>query len=175
MRSSERLRATPRESTVNIIFFRHGDAEDTGADGTDSGRRITPRGEESNRRIAEQIRAAGHVPDRIVASPLVRAQETARAVAEVLTPGREHETDERLGGGTGVGDIQNMADERKVETLLLVGHEPDFSNLTSRFIGGGSVVMKKSGASCIRIAVVEPGMGELQWLINPAIIPGHSD
>ena len=58
---------------------------------------------------------------------------------------------------------------------MLVGHEPDFSSLTSRFIGGGHVVMKKSGASCIRLAAVEPGMGDLQWLINPAIIPGRSD
>ena len=160
---------------MKLIFFRHGDAEDVGPDGTDYGRRITTRGERSNRAVAEQIRDAGYKPDRIVASPLVRAQQTVLTVAEVLAPESTHETNDRLGGATGIGDIQAIVHASPSDTLLLVGHEPGFSRITSCLIGGGAIGMMKSGASCVDLRVVEPSMGRLLWLINPSIVPTGRD
>ena len=157
---------------MEIVFIRHGHAEDVGPDGTDFGRRLVPQGEQTVAATAEAIKAAGYGPDRIICSPRVRAKQTAAIAAQVLTPGSEPEVDERLSGGAGMGDLQGIVEDRPGEVLVLVGHEPDFGGLVSRLIGGGSVAMKKSGAACVRLVVVEPGLGELQWLIHSGIVPG---
>ena len=157
---------------MEIIFIRHGHAEDIAPDGSDSGRRLVAQGEQTAAATAEAIKAAGYEPDRIISSPRVRARQTAAIAAQALTPGAEPEVDERLSGGAGIGDLQGIVHDRPGEVLVLVGHEPDFGGLVSRLIGGGSVAMKKSGAACVRLVVVEPGLGELQWLIHSGIVPG---
>ena len=134
---------------MHLIFFRHGDAEDVGPDGSDYARRLTPKGDTQNRLVAEAIRDAGYEPDRVVSSPLTRAEQTAAAVAEILTPGREPGIDERLACGAGLGDTQGIIQDHGGDLVVLVGHEPDFSRLVGRLIGGGAVEMKKSGAYTI--------------------------
>ena len=65
---------------MRIGLFRHGVAEDTAR--TDFDRRLTPAGRAEVSRMAELMYRAGYRPGCILHSPLVRAVQTAQAIAE---------------------------------------------------------------------------------------------
>lgn len=156
---------------MELVFFRHGDAEDVGPDGSDFGRRLTSRGEAESERVAEFLLGGGWSPEAIVTSPLVRARQTAELIASALGQENGAETDDRLKSGARLEDIEAIVTDHPAERLLLVGHEPDFSQIVSALISGGRVEMKKSGAACVSLGVVQGGAGELQWLVRPDILP----
>ena len=81
-----------------VYLLRHGDAEDLGAGGprTDEERALTPEGTSKLKGACSLYRRAIRAPDRIVASPLVRAQQSARLLAQALGYEREIETDNLL-------------------------------------------------------------------------------
>jgi phosphohistidine phosphatase len=126
---------------VVIWFLRHGDA----ADGdNDFERPLTKKGERQSRDAGAALAALGVKFDACLSSPKVRALETARLACEAL--GLEVTTEERLQGGpfdplelaAGLGEV------------LLVGHEPDFSNAIGE-LTGGLVDLKKGGVAAVDV------------------------
>lgn len=91
--------------------------------------------------------------DACLASPKVRAADTARLACEALRV--EPETTDELRGGP--FDSLSLAAGRG--DVLLVGHEPDFSNEVAR-LTGGRVKLRKGG-----LAIVEGS--ELKALLRP--------
>jgi phosphohistidine phosphatase len=155
---------------MELVFLRHGDAEDVGPDGSDFGRRLTPRGEAETERVARLLLEAGVLPQRIITSPLVRAQETAAIIARAAGPDAEVQADDRLKSGAGLQQIEAIVADSPLERLLLVGHEPDFSQTVGALIGGGRIEMKKSGAACVSLNAVQRGAGELRWLVRADLL-----
>lgn len=125
-----------------IWLLRHGDAED-GAGKPDADRELTPKGERQSRDAGRALAALGAKLDLCIASPRVRAIDTARLACEAL-PGVEVEVDERLGGGD--FDPLDLAAGRG--EVLLVGHEPDFSRAIAA-VTGSRVKLKKGGLAAI--------------------------
>jgi phosphohistidine phosphatase len=156
---------------MELIFFRHGDAEDVGPDGSDFARRLTSRGELESERVARFILQSGSQPDRLISSPLVRARQTAERVVRVLGPDLQPQVDDRLKSGAQLEDVEGIVADNPSKRLLLVGHEPDFSRIIGALIGDGRVDMKKSAAACVDVSVVQSGAGELRWLVRPDLIP----
>jgi phosphohistidine phosphatase len=133
-----------------IWFLRHGDAED----GTDDfARQLTPKGERQSRDAGATLAAIGVQLDLCLTSPRVRARETARLACEAL--GVEVVVEERLQGGQ--FDALELA--AGLDNVLLVGHEPDFSDAIAE-LTGGRVDMKKGGLAAV-------DSGELRLLIRP--------
>jgi phosphohistidine phosphatase len=123
-----------------IYLLRHGEAED--GDGDDAARRLTAKGERQARRAGMALRELGIAVDACLASPKVRARDTARLAAEVL--GVEVEETEALRGGA--FDPLDLAAGRG--DVLLVGHEPDFSAEVGR-LTGANVKLKKGGIAVV--------------------------
>jgi phosphohistidine phosphatase len=134
-----------------IYLLRHGEAED--GDGDDAARRLTEKGERQARDAGRALAAVGAEIDACLASPKVRALETARLACETL--GVEVEVTEALRGGR--FDARDLAAGRG--EVLLVGHEPDFSAEVGR-LTGANVAMKKGA-----IAVVDGSV--LVTLLRP--------
>jgi phosphohistidine phosphatase len=108
-------------------------------------------------------------PEVVVHSPLVRAVETAAMAGEILAPpGGLHE-DERLACGASLADVRAVVAEHPGETVMLVGHNPDFSEITGELIGGGNVALRTSGIACVSLPLVAAGAGVLEWLIKPRL------
>lgn len=128
---------------MTLLLLRHGDAED--GDGDDYARRLTPKGERQAVAAGEALAALGVEVDACMSSPRVRAAETARLACRPL--GVEPEPADELRGGP--FDGPGLATGRG--SVLLVGHEPDFSDEVAR-LTGGRVKMKKGG-----LAIVEGG------------------
>jgi len=78
-----------------IYLLRHGDAKD--GDGDDAVRRLTPKGERQARAAGRALAARGAEIDACLASPKVRAAQTAQLACEAL--GIEPETANELRGG----------------------------------------------------------------------------
>jgi phosphohistidine phosphatase len=123
-----------------IYLLRHGDAED--GDGDDAARRLTAKGERQGRFAGSALAALGSSIDTCLASPRVRAADTARLACEAL--GLEPETAAELNGGR--FDAQALAAGRG--DVLLVGHEPDFSDEVAR-LTGAKAKLRKGGLAIV--------------------------
>ena len=99
---------------MELILWRHADAED-GAD--DLARRLTPKGEQQAQAMARWLRA--HLPGQytLLASPAVRAQQTASALATPIT-------EKALAPGASVAAIVKAAEKYR-GIVIVVGHQPD--------------------------------------------------
>jgi phosphohistidine phosphatase len=134
-----------------IWLLRHGDAEDGSPD---SERPLTEKGRGQSRAAGAALKAIGVEIDACLASPKVRAAETARLACEPL--GVEPELEPKLAGGP--FDAEALAAGLGDE-VLLVGHDPDFS-MAVHSLTGAQVRMKKGGLAGIE-------KGELIVLLRP--------
>jgi phosphohistidine phosphatase len=102
---------------VRLILVRHAQA----APGQpDELRPLTDSGREAARLLGELLAERG--PDAVVSSPLLRARETAIAIA--VAAGLEATVDDRLAPGASAEDVQAIV-EGLGETVVVVGHQPD--------------------------------------------------
>jgi phosphohistidine phosphatase len=134
-----------------IWLLRHGDAEDGSPD---SERPLTQKGREQSRAAGSALNALGVEIGACLTSPKARAVETARITCEPL--GVEPELEPKLAGGP--FDAEALA-AGLGDDVLLVGHDPDFSEAVHS-LTGAQVRMKKGG-----LAGVEKG--ELIALLRP--------
>jgi phosphohistidine phosphatase len=120
------------------------------------------------KREAAAIRRLDLGLDVILTSPLVRAHQTAEIVAEALGPGARLATDPRLAPGFNLKQLRALlAAHRGPAALMLVGHEPDFSQTISHLIGGGRLDVKKGALALVELEDRAAAAGRLVWLIPP--------
>jgi phosphohistidine phosphatase len=135
-----------------IWLLRHGEAEDGSPDAE---RPLTGKGERQSRAAGAALAKLGVKLDACLASPKVRAAETAKLACEAL--GVDVQLEPKLAGGPFDADMlaAGLGDE-----VLLVGHDPDFS-MAVHSLTGAQVRMKKGGLAGI-------DRGELKVLLRPA-------
>jgi phosphohistidine phosphatase len=134
-----------------LWLLRHGDAEDGSPDAE---RPLTDKGRGQARAVGAALAALGVKLDACLASPKVRAAETARIACEQL--GVEPRLEPKLSGGP--FDAQALAAGLGDE-VLMVGHDPDFS-MAVHDLTGAQVRLKKGGLAGIE-------RGELLVLLRP--------
>jgi phosphohistidine phosphatase len=141
-----------------LWLLRHGEAEPHDARSDDE-RRLTARGENQSRAAGRALAAMEIVFQAVYTSPKVRARDTARLACEALDA--EPLDHAPLRQGFSADDALELlhADER----ILVVGHEPDFSQVVHD-LTGAQIDLKKGGVAGVR---VEGGHGELIALLRP--------
>lgn len=121
-----------------LIFIRHGIAEDFSKEGDDFHRRLTEKGQ---RRLQKNFPVLGRLQDpkrryRILSSPLLRAKETSEILQDVLGLEEEILFDLLVAEGH-LHKLFHRALALEEESLYVVGHEPILSdwvyNLTGDF------------------------------------------
>lgn len=155
---------------VELCLLRHAHAGDRAAwDRPDEERPLTDKGRRQAERIGRLLAAAGFVPDAVLTSPLVRARETAEIVAGLLDLAVG--VDPRLGEPLDLGTVDAiLADAGDARRPILVGHDPDFSDLVSELVGA-PIPMRKGALARIDVELpLEPGAGELRWLLPPDVL-----
>ena len=123
-----------------IYLLRHGDAED--GTGDDAARRLTEKGERQAEAAGKALAALGAEIEVCLASPKVRAADTARLTCRAL--GLEPEIAEELRGGR----FDSLTLTAGRGNTLLVGHEPDFSGEVGR-LTGAKVKLRKGGLAIV--------------------------
>lgn len=120
---------------MELVLLRHGEAERTAP--RDELRRLTARGQEEARAAGRRLQALQLVQPVVCASPYLRAQETARLVADVLGL----ETVQTLPGITPDDDPRRslLAVAGRCEpgrTLVVVTHMPLIGGLLALLVDG---------------------------------------
>ena len=157
-------------SGLTLYMLRHADAGDPMQwAGDDWDRPLSNKGRRQSKRLGQHLDALHIRPDAIVTSPRVRAAETAKGVAKRI--GATVMTDDRLAGGFSEFGLQALVRELDpgVASVMLVGHDPDFSVIASWLVGA-HVGLVKGSLAVIELAdrgSLAAGSGELHWLLPP--------
>jgi phosphohistidine phosphatase len=159
---------------VELLLVRHADAGDPAAyPGPDDARPISAKGRRQAERLGAFLVDHGIRPDVILSSPKARAEQTARILAEAL--GMSVVLDERLASGFGTAELlELLAAHGDPRRPMLVGHDPDFSDLASTLCGT-DVDLKKGALA--RIDFDGPpvaGSGRIRWLVPPDLLKAPS-
>ena len=152
---------------MELYFLRHGIAADVGPESSgDAGRPLTAEGIEKMKEEARGLRRLGVRPDVVLSSPLVRARQTAEIVRHAL--GLDSRLVDALAPGCDIARLRDLLGEyRSAERIMVVGHEPDFSQLVGTLTGGSHILLKKGGLARVDLETVAKGAGTLVWLLPP--------
>jgi len=124
---------------MDLILWRHAEAEEGGAD---LERALTPKGRKQAERVAEWLLQRLPGTFAVLASPAIRAQQTAEALQV------KFKTVKALAPGATVKDILESAgwpDHKGA--VVVVGHQPDLGHAVSFLISGSpaDTSVKKGG------------------------------
>ena len=112
---------------MRLFLVRHAEAAPGEPDDL---RPLTAAGRDTARELGTRL--AVEQPGAVLTSPLLRARETAAAIAEAS--GLSAEADERLAPGATADDVRSATTGRG-ETVVAVGHEPDCSEIVLALTG----------------------------------------
>ena len=131
---------------MDLILWRHAEAEE-GRD--DLARKLTAKGAKQAKRVAEWL--LEHVPKdaRVIVSPAVRAQETAKPLE------RDCETSDAVAPGASAAAILKAARwPDGTGTVVIVGHQPSLGAAAALALTGKPAAwrIKKGGVWWIRTA-----------------------
>jgi phosphohistidine phosphatase len=186
-RNENELKTMPKNNTLapegkvptgyELYVMRHGLAVTRGSVrfSDDAQRPLVPEGKEKMREIAGGLKRMGFEVDWIVTSPLVRAVETAGIIAESLASSVPVDVcDAMRPGGSPEALLAFLAKRPNCRRVLVVGHEPDLSELAARLIGAGghaNLAFKKGGCCMISFDEFPPkSPGQLVWWLTPRLL-----
>lgn len=158
--------------TIALHLLRHAHAGDPMRwSGDDWDRPLTEKGRRQSERVGLVLAGLDDPPDAFIASPRVRAEETARIVAQAT--GAPVLVDERLAGpldsDTVTAILSSHADAGRP---CLVGHEPDLGELLGELLGTAPIPMRKAALARVDLPDrrVVPGDGTLRYLVPPDLL-----
>ena len=150
---------------MELYFLRHGEADWPNWKKPDDERPLTKRGKKEMREIAAFLERAKARPDLIVTSPLPRASQTAEIAAKRLKV--KCRKDKLLEPGFSRADLERLLKKYPEDSLMIVGHEPSFTEVISE-LTGATLKLSKAG-----VALVELNRswrkGRLLWLVPPKV------
>ena len=159
-------------ATLELYLVRHAIAAERGAEYPDDRKRpLTAAGLSRWRREVRGLKLLGVEIDHVLTSPLVRARQTADALAAGLArkPTLSETPALAPGGGPAAVAAAVAAQARKHRRIALVGHEPDLGELAASLLKAKGGVEFRKGAVCrIDVDVATPGgPGVLRWFLPP--------
>lgn len=141
----------------------------------DAERPLSSEGKEKMKRIAAAIKTIGVEVDLVLSSPYVRARETALIAQDGLGLKGCLEFSAALASGQDTKlFLAELKDRfKKNDRIMVVGHEPDLSNLIGKVttLGRLHLEMKKAGLAKIEMTRVNPELkGTLEFLLTPKVM-----
>ena len=144
-----------------LWLLRHGEAVPHDID--DAARELTERGRDQARAAGRALAALGVKIHLAFTSPKVRARDTALLACAELGCDDPIEHAALAGGFDRDDALELLAAAGDDQRVLVVGHEPDFSQVVHD-LTGGRVALKKGGLAAVRL---EGTSGELIVLLRP--------
>ncbi|HLX78472.1 MAG TPA: histidine phosphatase family protein [Acidimicrobiales bacterium] len=163
----------------SLLVLRHGKSDWTADWGAvDAERPLAKRGKKSAELVGRFMSTTANIPNRAVCSPARRAADTlelAMVAGGWRCPVRA--AARLYGGGVAgiIGEVRSEPDS--TELLLVVGHEPDCSELISVLVGGGSFRVPTGALARLDCDVeswsaVGLRSGTLAFLVTPRLLAG---
>jgi phosphohistidine phosphatase len=147
-------------------FLRHADAEPRTS--SDHERKLTPKGLEQAEKAGKFIARCGLVPDIILTSPIMRARQTANIVAEKLGGAQLSQVEWLACGMTLETCLAELKTWKEKASVLLVGHEPDFSEAIAAMLGlkdAAALKIRKASLTGVELLDFRAEQGQLHFLV----------
>ncbi len=153
-----------------LILWRHAEAEEAPESGDDLARALTPRGEREAARVGAWLDRTLPEGTRILCSPALRCEQTAKALGRKfktvpeLAP--DHSVDELLAAARWPGARQ---------PVVVVGHQPTLGQTLARLMGisEGSCPMRKGAAWWLRAREREGRLQAVVVTVQSPDLLGH--
>jgi phosphohistidine phosphatase len=114
---------------MDLLLWRHADAGEPVQGAEDLQRALTPKGEKQAARMAQWLERQLPEHARVVCSPAVRAEQTARAL------GRKYKLREELAPNSDWESLLDVAGWYKAKgCVLVVGHQPALGQAIARIL-----------------------------------------
>jgi phosphohistidine phosphatase len=156
-----------------LILLRHAKSDWAAAFGDDADRPLNGRGREAAGVMGRVLSLAGKAPDLVLASPARRARETVELAGAVGGWAAPIVVDPRLSPGSPGAVIAAVREGAgSAGRVLVVGHEPAFSQTVAVLLGGGRFKMATGTAACLEVPAWEalgPGAATLLWMLAPRL------
>lgn len=162
---------------MRVLLIRHGTAEDAGyRDGrpvTDENRELTKEGRGEIKQVGLVLSRIVPKVDKIAASPLARAAQTAEIISRNYTSGPVEELKALIPHGSVFAVLSWLEQQDPSSSIALVGHEPSIGLLTGWLVCGEErtpVHFSKGSACCVEFAgCPTPGGGTIRWMLTRKI------
>ena len=126
------------------------------------------------RRVAYGLKHLNLKLDKIVSSPLPRAYRTAEIVARVLGEPDLLETADALRPQESAATIAEWLTTRSDEQLLIVGHNPNLSDLIGFLVTADAAMklyeLRRAGMAALTPKEGGDGRMTIDWLARPRLI-----
>ncbi len=156
-----------------LLVMRHAKSDWSGASSGDHDRPLNPRGVKAARQMGRFLTRSDVVPELIISSTAVRALTTAELAADAGSWNCAITTNHKLYASDPetVLDVLAAVDPL-LGRVLITGHEPTWSDLVSRLIGGGRLHMSTAAVACLDFpngswAELSGAVCVLRWLVTP--------
>lgn len=147
---------------MKLYLLRHGKADWPNWDKPDDERPLTQEGKDQVAAVARLL-ARLEISPAVFTSPLPRASQTAEIAGKFFD--RKVQVDNLLRPGFDAGKLKKLLKDFPGDSLMIVGHEPDFTRIIFQMTGG-TTKLSKAGAALVEFDA--PSMqGELRWLFPP--------
>lgn len=151
---------------MQLYLLRHADAA-TPAE-VDAVRRLSDKGVDQARRVGRFCKSHEILPEIFLTSPLVRARETAEHVARELNIPKADVAAFLASGMRPETALAELKTYEKFTSVMIVGHEPDFSMLIAHLVGlpgGERLRVRKASLTLLDVPSIKPGAGRLDFSI----------
>lgn len=157
---------------MRVVLVRHAAAVERGTPGLrDDLRPLTDDGAAKFREATPAL-AGLAAPDEILASPMLRAKQTAEILASACPASGLRE--EAAIAGPARGDVERALAATGAETVAVVGHEPALGRWLGEWLGSDAPAafeFKKGGAALVEFdGRPQGGAGRLLWFLPPKVL-----
>lgn len=160
---------------MRLFLMRHGIAGNREKwTGDDAARPLTSEGLKKTRQAARGLQICQPTLDLVASSPLLRAEQTARAVREIYVVADAAAPPLAIWPELGSAEVERLLPRLRalqgVETVVLVGHEPGLGRLAAHLLSGSpdSLTLDfKKAAVCALDLDADFLRATLRWHMGP--------
>jgi phosphohistidine phosphatase SixA len=154
-----------------VVLLRHGIAEDPVDGRKDEDRSLTSEGHARMKQSSRGLERVLPKAQAIIASPLLRAVQTALWVSKAYRSRIAVQTSDALAPGASTKDFLALLASTPARRIVVVGHEPVLTACMRALTGLPStpgLELKKGG--CYGVRILPDGTGALEWLLAPKVL-----
>lgn len=155
-----------------LLFFRHAKSDWEAKYDNDHERPLARRGSRIAMVMGRVLTASQQLPEMVFCSSAIRARRTLELAQRAGGWERPVEIRKEIYAASPEGLLELAAQlPDKQKSIMLIGHEPGFSETIGRLIGG-RVSMPTASVARVDLSIkswrdIAPGKGKLIWLLQP--------
>lgn len=160
---------------MELYLIRHGIAVESRSDVEDEKRSLTEVGRQKTHQVAKRLYELGLQFDFILTSPLVRSRQTAEILYNSGLSRQLKESSHLAPGGNIYAWLKSLEQWEQLETMALIGHQPDLGHWAEILIWGQArdkISLKKAGIIGLTLPATGSSVGysQLFWLTPPKFL-----